>query len=249
MKPGRSFRSEEGRGDSSEQLFPILASETARNGAAHSHPHHSHSATNAKNGDEKISLFWRVFGGTILSISALVVISAYQGLSGGIHDLRTDLARANEAHAEFVKKDEYANIRTKIWDKIDEVQKNAATAAAPIDPMKLRIEKLESDDRAFDMERREIHELHATLKERLSQIEGQLTQTKGMQKDLQSLQQTIVGMQDKLAYRDQQLKQADDERKELTKELQALRERVAKVEATKDSRSAPAKPMRDEDNP
>ena len=35
--------------------------------------------------EEKISVFWRVFGGTILSITALAVISAYQSLANGIH--------------------------------------------------------------------------------------------------------------------------------------------------------------------
>ncbi len=105
MSPRRFSRSEEGRGDSSEELFPILASETARIGATPSHA----APQSGKNNEEKLSLFWRVFGGTILSIGALVVISAYQALSSGIHELRTDLARANEARAELVKKDEYVS--------------------------------------------------------------------------------------------------------------------------------------------
>src|SRR5262249_14264690 len=75
LKPARFSRSDEGRNDSSEQLFPILASETVRNSATPSHQ----PPQPVKNGDEKISIFWRVFGGTVVSIVALVVITAYQG--------------------------------------------------------------------------------------------------------------------------------------------------------------------------
>ena len=51
----------------------------------------------------------------------------------------------------------------------------------------------------------------------------------------------IQGMQDKLTFHEQQLKQSDDDRKELVKEVQALRERLAKVEVTKESRPVSAK--------
>src|SRR5439155_14067589 len=136
VTPRRSGRSDEDRGNSSEQLFPILASETARNAAAPSHA----APQSAKSPDEKVSIFWRIFGGTILSIVALVVISAYQGLSGGIRDLRADLAKVSEARAELVKKDAFATSRTKIWDKFTEVQKELTATSTPISPMKLQIE-------------------------------------------------------------------------------------------------------------
>src|SRR4051812_38780418 len=51
--------------------------------------------------EEKISVFWRVFGGTILSITALVVIQAYQAISGTIHDLRADQTRMREQAADY----------------------------------------------------------------------------------------------------------------------------------------------------
>jgi len=237
LKPARFSRSDEGRNDSSEQLFPILASETARNSATPSHQ----PPQPVKNGDEKLSIFWRVFGGTVVSIVALVVITAYQGLSGGIRELRTDLAHANEARAELIKKDEYSAARAKIWDRLQEIQKEISTLATPIDPMKLRLDKLEACAQAMDVERREIHELHATVKERLSQIEQQLMQAKATQKDVQGLQQTIQGMQDKMMFREQQLKQSEDDRKELAKEIQALRERIAKVEAMRETHPTPTK--------
>ena len=43
-------------------------------------------------GEERISLFWRVFGGTLLSIAALVVITLYQQFNGSLNELRVDAA-------------------------------------------------------------------------------------------------------------------------------------------------------------
>jgi hypothetical protein len=172
MTPRRFSDHEEG-GDSIETTY---VAETMRNkNSAHHQPPEKH-------GDEKISLFWRIFGGTILSIVALVVITAYQSISNSITDLRGSIAHVNEAKAELVKKDEYAAGRQRTWDKITEIQKEAAGA----------------NSRA---------------------------------------QQALTSLQEKSTLRDQQLKQMEDERKELLKEVASLRERLARVEATK----APAK--------
>lgn len=184
-----------------------------------------------------MSLFWRVFGGTIVSIGALVMITAYQSHSNAIHELRMDLGKANEARAELVKKDEYAASRTKIWDRIQDVQKDMQQ----LDPLKSRLGQLEEHNRALFAESKNTHELHATIKERLAQFEQQLNGGKAMQKDVQAMQQSIAALQEKSLLRDQQFKQAENERKELTKELQALRERLAKVEARKEAATDAAK--------
>jgi DNA repair exonuclease SbcCD ATPase subunit len=60
-----------------------------------------------KSDDHKISVFWRVFGGTILSIMALVVITLFNNFSTSISELRAELSREREARAELVKKDEF----------------------------------------------------------------------------------------------------------------------------------------------
>ena len=78
-----------------------LMAETLRNGAGR-----DVAAPPAK-GEEKISVFWRVFGGTILSIVALVVITVYQQFSSSLAELRNDMIRSNEARAELLKKDEF----------------------------------------------------------------------------------------------------------------------------------------------
>ncbi len=61
--------------------------------------------------DEHLSLFWRVFGGTILSMVALGFLTLYNNISANIAELRNELNREREARADLVKKDEF-NTRT-----------------------------------------------------------------------------------------------------------------------------------------
>ena len=43
-------------------------------------------------GDERISLFWRVFGGTILSMVTLGAITLYNSITSNIAELRSEIA-------------------------------------------------------------------------------------------------------------------------------------------------------------
>lgn len=228
MTPRRTDRID-CRNDSSEQVFPLLATETLRSPKSHSMP--KETATN-KSGDEKISLFWRIFGGTIVSIVALLFITAYQSISSSIHDLRTELSQLREAKGDFVKKDEYSNTRSKVWEKLQDLDKQLGATAAPLVQIKDRLSQLEDQTKTTTLERKDMHELQATIKERMVQFEQQLNQGKMTQKDLQSVLQTISGLQEKSVLRDQQIKQLEDERKDLMKEVQSLRERLVRVEAT-----------------
>jgi hypothetical protein len=223
----RISRSDDSQGDhSGERLFPVLAAEVTRNASAH------RPMVDSKGAEERMGIFWRVFGGTILSISALVGITVYQSIAGGIKDLRTEIARLNEAKADYIKKDEYANNRAKTWDRIQEVSIQAQLTTS----LKDRIAALEEQRRSYEADRRETHELHATIKERLLSFETQLKNNTVSPKDLQQLQSGISSLQEKMAGRDMQLKQADDERKEAMREIQLLRERLAKVEVANAAR-------------
>jgi hypothetical protein len=99
----KRFDQDEERDDSGGGL---TANETMRSATESTSPD-----TIVRTGEEKISLFWRVFGGTILSIVALVSITLYNSLSSSIAELRNELNREREARAELVKKDEF-NSRT-----------------------------------------------------------------------------------------------------------------------------------------
>jgi hypothetical protein len=178
MQPRRNPVDDD-RGDSCEKL--VLASETLRS-ASHRQP----KTEPVKSGEERISMFWRIFGGTILSIAALVIITVYQSIGSSIHELRNEVSRANEARAELLKKDEFSAAKAKIWDHFQEIQKDQKTALTPVTQM----------------------------------------------------QQAVAGLQEKTTLRDQQFQQAQEEHKELVKEIQALRERLAKLEGAKSDTKA-----------
>ena len=68
--------------------------------------------------EEKISIFWRVFGGTILSIVSLAVITLYNSISSNISDLRNEVNREREARADLVKKDEFNSRTTTQYERM-----------------------------------------------------------------------------------------------------------------------------------
>lgn len=75
-------------------------------GVAFAAVHAPNVAKKEKSDEEKMSLFWRVFGGTIFSICALVCVTIYNNLASSISELRNEIARINEARAELVKRDD-----------------------------------------------------------------------------------------------------------------------------------------------
>jgi chromosome segregation ATPase len=94
------------------------------------------SGSSAK-GEERISPFWRIFGGTLLSIAALGVITVCQYFNNGLNGLRADLDRLNrelqkdmgrlaENQADLMKKEEF-NVRMKsVWDGLKELRDEQA---------------------------------------------------------------------------------------------------------------------------
>lgn len=225
--------------DSTEQLFPYLAAEPIRRT-----PPTTPEPPPQRPAEERVSLFWRIFGGTLLSITALGVLTAYQSVSSSISDLRTGLSHLSESKAEFIKKDEYTAMRQKTWDNLNELHKEIAALATPLNQLRDRVNQLEEQNKSSVMEHRQMHESQATIKERVLQIEQQINAIKTGQKDLVALQQAVTALQEKSTLRDQQLKQMEDERKDLLKEIQTLRERLARVEAAREASKdpAPAKP-------
>jgi DNA repair exonuclease SbcCD ATPase subunit len=127
----------------------------------------SRAAEPPAKGDERMSMFWRVFGGTLLSIAALVVVTLYQQFSGSINELRADILRLNESRGDLVKQDELNTRMAPVWNGLSDAKSGGAALAA---------------------------------------------------------------LREKQAQQEQQLKQLDDERKDLLRDVQQLRERVAKLE-------------------
>jgi septal ring factor EnvC (AmiA/AmiB activator) len=137
-------------------------SETLRNGAA--------SGSMPAKGEERVSLFWRVFGGTLLSIAALVVITVYQQFSSSLHELRSDVIHVNEARADLVTKEDFNNRLTSVWNSMKDVQ----TATATVATLRERTALLEQQLKEAENERKELTREVQQLRDRVAATEGQL---------------------------------------------------------------------------
>jgi hypothetical protein len=139
--------------------------------------------------DERMPLFWRVFGGTILSIAALAAITVCQyfnsvlgGLRGDMgrlndeirkemthldSDLRKDLGRLNEAQGTVVKLQDFNSRLKSVWDSIKELQTLSAAVSALKERDMLREQHLREEN-----ERKELVRELQLLRERLATLEG-----------------------------------------------------------------------------
>ena len=119
-------------------------------------------------GEERLSTFWRVFGGTLLSLAGLVAVTLYQQFTGSLNELRNEISRLAEARADYVKKDEFNSRIATVWTSVKELQ--AATAAGAI--LKERCAILDQQLKAAKDEHREIAREVQTLSVRLAAAEG-----------------------------------------------------------------------------
>ena len=102
----------------------VLADEAMRSAATPSAT--ALSGASASTG-EKIPLFWQIFGGTIVSVVALMIITVFSQLNSNATDLRRDV---NQLQAEQVRKDEL-NVRlSALWKSINDLQATTASRAS-----------------------------------------------------------------------------------------------------------------------
>ena len=154
--------------------------------------------------ETKIPLFWRVFGGTVLSISALIVMTAYQSLSGNIADLgrqldhldtdiRKEMGRLSELNGEFVPRDECETRIRGVMTQLNEIKENRKgmievkeRCDSLLDQQRDGVKQrgqLRSDlqevreHRAVSQQRGELRDELARLRERLAGIEGRQSPT------------------------------------------------------------------------
>jgi chromosome segregation ATPase len=98
-------------------------------------------------------MFWRVFGGTIFSIVALVIITAYTQMTGTISDLRKELT---QVQADLLKKDEFNNRLTSMWNSIKDLQSANTTLAALNERFKHIDQQMNNQSQNRDDERKEL---------------------------------------------------------------------------------------------
>jgi hypothetical protein len=150
-------------------------------------------------GEDRVPVLWRVFGGTVLSVLALVALTVYQQFSGALADLRgelghlskevrADLGRLSEAQGEAVKQDKFAAAMKYAWDAIKELRDDRAALTAVKERVSVLAETFkvsEEQQKELAREVQQLRELRAAederkalmgevqrLRERLSLLEG-----------------------------------------------------------------------------
>jgi hypothetical protein len=185
------------RSDSDSQ---VLAVETLRNAGS--------KGAEEKGAEEKgVPMIWRIFGGTLLSITALVAITLYSQLSNRIESLSDSTAKKFETVSDnLVKKQEFFDSRKGLWDYVQTLRKDTLAGDVELQKRSVRLEEQlkAAEEKARDTAR-EVQQLRtdvaafATLKETALRLELQVREFR-------------------------------EERARLAQDLQQVRERLASVE-------------------
>jgi septal ring factor EnvC (AmiA/AmiB activator) len=119
-----------------------------------------------KKDDEKISVFWRIFGGTILSIVAMLLVTVWQQMSSSVADLRNSVSHVQEAQADFIKKDDVYTRCNSLWTSVN-------TLSGQLPEIRTRSTQVEDQVRGIEREQKELLDRLQKLSERLAKLEGQ----------------------------------------------------------------------------
>jgi hypothetical protein len=222
----------------------VLAAETLRS-AANPPPA---AESNPDKAEERVSVFWRIFGGTVLSIIALVCVTVYQQVSGAINELRTGITHLNEARADLVTKQDVDGRFTTLWGAVKELQAINVTVQSLKERAMLRDQQNKEEEERKETLHKELHALTAAvtaLKERAlmqdEQAKAESERKETFCKELCALNTTVTALKERTLLHDQQWKQ-ENERKELVRELHQLRERLATLEGRSPTAAAPTMP-------
>src|SRR5262249_6686951 len=145
--------------------------------------------------EKKLPMFWRVFGGTVLSIAALLAVTLYQQLHGKIERISdTD-----------VNKDEFNDFKKTNWDRPGEKEKaEDAAAGNELGKRCLQIEQtMVKKDEFFDHRK--------SSWDRVDKIRA-------------SGETAAADLRQRCAQLELQVKQADELRKEMLQEIKQVRE-------------------------
>jgi hypothetical protein len=233
----------------------MMELETARSSAESSNS--EKSVESKKKDEEHMSLFWRVFGGTILSIVALVVITLYNNIATNISDLRTDLSHEREARADLVKKDDFnnrAHAQAERMRAIDTAKVELEGLKKDVQAQATSIEAMKKDDAATSDTVKKSATGLSVLKERITELEAVKKDFTGLDlvkeklantaTDLKALRDEVAKLTGDLdknksadlerkVTRDAQYKQVEETLKEIQKGLQDCREKLARLEGAK----------------
>jgi chromosome segregation ATPase len=152
--------------------------------------------------DGKLPTFWKVFGSTVLSISAMVVVTAYQSLSSSAaevrgdvpalnNEMRKELGRLAESQGELVKKDECDSRLKSVWGDLAELKGDQKDIVA----LKERCAALVKMQQQSEQERRKLaDELQALREQHVQQKER-----RALAAEVAALRERLAGLEGKQA--------------------------------------------------
>jgi len=131
-----------------------------------------------KNDDEKISIFWRVFGGAIVSVAALAGFTLYNTISSSISELRSENSRLKE---------DVTTSRTRADDnrrEIDSLKERLTKYRAEMDVAK-KEQCVATDGVKKDLTtvEKDLQKALAEVREKVARMEGQQTPMKPVVND------------------------------------------------------------------
>jgi hypothetical protein len=148
--------------------------------------------------EHRMPVFWRVFGGTVLSITSLIVMTAYQGFTAGLAELRSDLghlqtecrkevARLCEAQADLIGKEELATKLKQLDRNLVDLDEDSKS----LKKLKERCEALLTAYRAGVEQRRELEsELRLLREQNAAQRERE-----ELRNELTRLRERLAGLE------------------------------------------------------
>lgn len=202
----------------------------------------AHSARPTDKTEERMSLFWRVFGGTILSVVALIVLTLYNNLNQNISEVRADSTRTinelrsrvdqqNDARGDLMRRTDLEKGLSALAARLDALASLSATVTAVGEKMAT----LSDRATAAGKDQREVQEALRTaisaIRDKLTPAEQSLRTLEADRKTLTVLQEMVAGMREKSAAQDVQIKSTDTEAREIGKQMGELRERLTRLEA------------------
>ena len=203
-----------------------------------SEDHSEHTAPRRRNDEERISIFWRLFGGAMISVAALVGVTLYNSMQMSITELRTEVARLHEAKAEAAKKDDLAALRATV--------NGHALFKVELDSLKERANKSRADLDGLSKENKEQNAAVKAMQSILDGLKEKLlavtTEHKALKDDTTKVRQDVdknqAADQERKERRDAQYKAYEETIKDMAKSITEMREKIARLEGA----TTPVKP-------
>lgn len=200
--------------------------------------------------EEKMHVFWRVFGGAILSIVALIGITLYNNVQSNITELRSEIGKNNEARGDFVRKDEFNTRLTSSHERISTLATQNSTQNVTIVSLKADLDAVKDrlTKAAAELENiRKDAVVIETLKEKLTTLTADLKVVReDALKSKTEIEKNQSADQERKTYRDTQAKEFEKTLKELYAVVQDCQVKLARIEgvqAAKPTEKPPEKPV------